>query len=125
MKLTPELYGAVIDEAHKNKLRVTAHLFTLADAKGLMRAGIDAFAHGVRDRDVDDEFMGMVKKRPDLVLVPNLPDRGVKSDLSWLRGSLSPGELEKLEAGNTDRPDAQTAFGIQARNLVKMHAAGV
>ena len=125
MKLTPEVYGAIIAEAHKNKLRVTAHLFTLADAKGLMRAGIDAFAHGVRDRDVDDEFMAMVKKRPDLVLVPNLPDRGVKTDLSWLRASLSPGEVEKLEAANTDRPDAQAAFGIQARNLAKMNAAGV
>jgi imidazolonepropionase-like amidohydrolase len=124
-KLTPEMYGAVIEEAHKSKLRVTAHLFTLDDAKGLMRAGIDAFAHGVRDRDVDDEFMAMVKKRTDLVLVPNLPDRGVKTDLAWLKGSLSAGELQKLEAGNTDRPDAQTAFGIQARNLARMSGAGV
>ncbi|HLG56420.1 MAG TPA: amidohydrolase family protein [Vicinamibacterales bacterium] len=124
-KLTPELYGAVIDEAHKQKLRVTAHLFTLDDAKGLLRAGLDAMAHGVRDRDVDDEFMAMVKKRPDLVLVPNLPDRGVKTDMSWLKASLSAGELQKLEAGNTDRPEAQTAFGIQARNLAKMSAAGV
>ena len=54
-KLTPELYGAVIDEAHKNGLRVTAHVFTLEDAKGLLRAGIDAFAHGIRDQDVDDD----------------------------------------------------------------------
>ena len=49
-KLTPELYGAIIDEAHKSGLRVTAHIFTLDDAKGLLRAGLDAFAHGVRDR---------------------------------------------------------------------------
>ena len=125
MKLTPELYGAVIDEAHKNKLRVTAHLFTLQDAKGLWKAGIDAFAHGVRDRDIDEEFLSMVKTRPQFVLVPNLPDRGVKTDLSWLKESLQPGELQKLEAGNTDRPAAQTAFGIQARNLAKMSAAGV
>jgi imidazolonepropionase-like amidohydrolase len=124
-KLTPELYGAVIDEAHKNKIRVTAHLFTLEDAKGLWKAGIDAFAHGVRDRDVDEEFMAMLKTRPAFVLVPNLPDRGVKTDLSWLKDSLSAGELQKLEAANTDRPEAQTAFGIQARNLAKMNAAGV
>jgi hypothetical protein len=26
-KLTPELYGAIIDEAHKRGLRVTAHIF--------------------------------------------------------------------------------------------------
>ena len=124
-KLTPDLYGAVIDEAHKNKLRVTAHLFTLEDAKGLWKAGIDAFAHGVRDRDIDEEFLSMVKKRPEFVLVPNLPDRGVKTDLSWLKASLSAGELQKLEATNTDRPDAQKQFGIQARNLAKMSAAGV
>jgi imidazolonepropionase-like amidohydrolase len=124
-KLTPDLYGAVIDEAHRNKLRVTAHLFTLEDAKGLWKAGIDAFAHGVRDRDVDDEFMAMLKTRPGFVLVPNLPDRGVKTDLSWLQGSLSAAELQKLEAGNTDRPDAQAQFGIQARNLARMNAAGV
>ena len=124
-KLTPDLYGAVIDEAHKHSLRVTAHLFTLEDAKGLWKAGIDAFAHGVRDRDIDDEFLAMVKTRPAFVLVPNLPDRGVKTDLSWLKASLSPAELQKLEAGNTDRPEAQTQFGIQARNLAKMSAAGV
>src|SRR5262245_30213168 len=71
-KLTPELYAAIIDEAHKNGLRVTAHIFTLEDAKGLLRAGIDAFAHGVRDKDIDDEFVTMVKQRPAFVLVPNL-----------------------------------------------------
>src|SRR2546425_625784 len=53
-KLTPELYGAIIDEAHQRGLRVTAHIFDLEDAKGLIRAGIDALAHGVRDQDVDD-----------------------------------------------------------------------
>jgi imidazolonepropionase-like amidohydrolase len=124
-KLTPDLYGAIIEEAHRNKLRVTAHLFTLDDAKGLMRAGIDAFAHGVRDRDVDDEFMAMVRKRPDFVLVPNLPDRGVKTDVSWLRASLTAEEMQALEKGNTDRPDAQMAFGIQARNLAQMNNTAV
>ena len=124
-KLSPALYGAVIDEAHKQGLRVTAHLFTLEDAKGLLRAGVDAFAHGVRDRDIDDEFLAMMKQRPNVVLVPNLPDRGVKTDLSWLKATLQSAELQKLEAGNTDRPEAQTQFGIQARNLAKMSAAGV
>ena len=124
-KLTPDLYGPIIEEAHRHQLRVTAHLFTLEDGKGLLRAGLDAMAHGVRDRDVDDEFMAMVKQRPNLVLVPNLPDRGVKVDYSWLRESLPAAEVEKLEAGNTDRAAAQAAFGIQARNLAKMSGAGV
>jgi imidazolonepropionase-like amidohydrolase len=124
-KLTPDLYGAVIDEAHKHQLRVTVHVYYLDDAKGLLKAGIDAFAHGVRDKDVDDEFMGMVKARPTFVLVPNLPDRGVATDVSWLANAVSPEELKKLQAGATDRPAAQQAFGIQARSLAKMNAAGV
>jgi imidazolonepropionase-like amidohydrolase len=124
-KLTPQLYRAIVDEAHRNKLRVTAHLFTLEDAKGLVTAGVDALAHGVRDRDVDDEFMAMVKARPGFVLVPNLPDRGVTVDLTWLRDRVAAAELQKLEAGNTDRPAAQKAFAVQARNLAKMSSAGV
>jgi imidazolonepropionase-like amidohydrolase len=124
-KLTPELYGAVIDEAHKRGLRVTVHVYYLDDAKGLLRAGIDAWAHGVRDKDLDDETMALLKKRPNLVLVPNMPDRGVATDMSWLADSVPADQLKKLQAGATDRPQAQEAFGIQARNLAKMHAAGV
>ena len=124
-KLTPELYGAIIDEAHKRGLRVTAHIFELEDAKGLIRAGIDAFAHGVRDREIDDELLAMFRQRPSLVVTPNLPDRGVKVDLGWLRAGLPADEHAKLEAANTDRPAAQAAYGIQARNLAKLHAAGV
>ena len=124
-KLTPALYGAVIDEAHKRGLRVTAHVFTLEDAKGLLRAGIDAFAHGVRDRDIDDEIVGLFKARPNVILVPNLPDRGVATDLGWLRESVPAAELQRLQAASTDRPQVQAAFGIQARNLAKLNAAGV
>ena len=124
-KLTPALYGAIIDEAHKHGLRVTAHIFSLEDAKGLLRAGIDAFAHGVRDKDIDEEFVSLMKERPQVVLVPNLPDRGVATDLSWLSETIPPEELKKLQAAATDRPAAQQTFGIQARNLAKLNAAGV
>jgi imidazolonepropionase-like amidohydrolase len=124
-KLTPDLYGAVIDEAHKHGLRVTAHIFALDDAKGLLRAGLDAFAHGVRDRDVDDEFVSMIKARRNVILVPNLPDRGVATDLGWLRGSIPAAELQKLQAAATDRPDAQKAFAIQARNLARLSKEGM
>jgi imidazolonepropionase-like amidohydrolase len=124
-KLTPEMYGAIIDQAHKRGLRVTAHIFSLEDAKGLIRAGVDVFAHGVRDKDIDDELVAMFKQRPNLVLTPNLPDRGVKVDLGWLRAGLPAEEFKKLEAANTDRPKAQALYGIQARNLAKLNAAGV
>ena len=125
-KLSPELYGAVIDEAHEHGVRVDVHVYYLDDAKGLLEAGVDAFAHGVRDKDVDDQFMALLKTRPNFVLTPNLPDRGVKTDVSWLAEHVSPGELKKLQAGAAkDRPQAQQSFGIQARNLAKMNGAGV
>ncbi|MDA1183872.1 MAG: amidohydrolase family protein [Acidobacteria bacterium] len=124
-KLTPELYGAIIDEAHMHGLRVTAHIFEMTDAVGLLRAGVDAFAHGVRDRDIDDEFVTLAQERPDLVLVPNLPNRGVAVDVSWVADTVPADDLAMLQAAAIDRPDAQEAFGIQARNLAKLNAAGV
>ena len=124
-KLTPDLYGPIIEEAHKNNLRVTAHIFDMEDAKGLMRANVDSFAHGVRDKDIDDETLAMIKARPNIVLIPNLPERGVKVDMSWLKEGLPADEYEKLEKANVDSPKAQAFYGIQARNLKKMSDAGV
>jgi imidazolonepropionase-like amidohydrolase len=124
-KLGPALYGPIIEEAHKHGLRVTAHIFTLEDAKGLLRAGIDGFAHGVRDRDIDDEFVSLIRQRRNVFLVPNLPDRGVATDLSWLSATVPAAELKKMQAAATDRPAAQQAFAIQARNLARLNKEGV
>ncbi len=124
-KLTPDLYEAVIDEAHENGLHVTAHVYTLEDAKGLLRAGLDVFAHGVRDLDADDELMALWGERPEVVLVPNLPDPGVAVDLGWLSGTVPADRLQEMQDASTDRPAAQEAFGIQARNLARFNEAGV
>jgi imidazolonepropionase-like amidohydrolase len=61
--MTPDVYSALIDEAHKRKLRVAAHLVNLADAKGLVNAGLDIIAHSIRDRDVDAAFIAELKRR--------------------------------------------------------------
>ena len=124
-KLSPALYAAIIDEAHKHKLRTIAHIFTLEDAKGVLRAGIDAFAHSVRDKDVDDEFVNMMKAKPNMIVDPNLPDRGVKVDRSWLRESMTAEEFQKVQAESKDDPKAQAFFGIQSRNLRRLNAAGI
>ncbi len=125
MKMPPAVYAAVIDEAHKAGIRVTAHIFNLEDAKGLLRAGIDAFAHGVRDKDVDAEFIAMLKTYPNLVLNPNMAGRGAVADIAWLKSSQAPEDYAKIEKGNINDPKAQAVHGIQARNLAKMNAAGV
>ena len=124
-KLSPALYTAAIDEAHKHNLRTVAHIFTLEDAKGTLRAGIDYFAHSVRDKDIDDEFVNMMKAHPNMIVDPNLPDRGVKVDRSWLRDSVTPEEFQKIQAESKDDPKAQQFFGIQSRNLKRLNAAGI
>jgi len=124
-KMSPELYAALIDEAHQHGMRITAHIRDLEDAKGLIRAKVDAFAHGVRSSDVDDEAIALYKSDPKLVVVPTLPSRGVRLDLSWLRDSVPSALMAQLEAVNTDKPDVQAAFWIQARNLGRVAAAGV
>jgi imidazolonepropionase-like amidohydrolase len=124
-KLTPDLYAAIIDEAHKHNLRAIAHVYALEDAKGLLRAGIDAFAHGVRDKDIDEEGLALYKGRRNLVLGPNMPDRGVAVDMSWLADSIPAADLQKLQAGATNRPDVAALWGIQARNLARLNAAGI
>ncbi len=59
-KMTPEVYRAVIDTAHERGLKLTAHLYYLDDAKGLLQAGADFVAHSVRDLDVDQELIDLL-----------------------------------------------------------------
>ncbi len=119
-QLGPDLYRAVIDEAHQLGLRVTAHILRLEDAKDLLRAGVDAFAHGVRDTDVDEEIIALFRERPGFVYTPNLPARGVPTDLSWLSDSISAEQLEALQANNVGNEQQQANFAIQARNLARL-----
>src|SRR5262245_14018364 len=62
-KIRPELYTAIIDEAHKRGLRVMAHLFYLEDARQLVAAGLDGMAHSVRDKEVDDDLIRLIKEK--------------------------------------------------------------
>ena len=61
--MAPDVYRAVIEEAHAHNLRVAVHIFSLDDAKALLKAGADIIAHSVRDRDIDDEFLSLMKAR--------------------------------------------------------------
>ncbi len=130
-KLTPPLYRAIIDEAHKNNIPVAAHIFYLADAKELLRSGIDIFAHGIRDKDVDDEVIALFKQHPNVYVIPNLPDRETtEADLKFASETVPAPEIKKMReaiAGMTPeaKKKAHEFYGVQARNLVKLNAAGV
>jgi imidazolonepropionase-like amidohydrolase len=67
----PDVYGALIDEAHKRGLRVAAHLFYLKDAKGLLDRGVDVIAHSIRDQPVDAATIAAIKAR-NVAYIPTL-----------------------------------------------------
>ena len=82
-KLKPEVYRAIIDEAHKNGMEALAHLSrtsALEDAKDLLKSGVDGFVHTVRDRDVDDEYIALVKAHPKVWTGPNIPSPGATGE---------------------------------------------
>ena len=60
-KMTQETYQAVIEAAHEHGLKLTAHMYYLEDAKGLLEAGADLLAHSVRDVEVDDELVTLLR----------------------------------------------------------------
>jgi imidazolonepropionase-like amidohydrolase len=137
-KLTPELYGAAIDEAHKYNLRTIAHVFDLEDAKGLVRAGVEGFMHLVRDQEIDDEFLQLLREHPGVFVTPNLgvTSRGMESgrpawlDDPLLHETIPPGEIKRLENQFSNRKPEQLAttrasWDRQVRNLAKMRSAGV
>jgi imidazolonepropionase-like amidohydrolase len=73
-KLTPLLYLAIVDEAHKYNVPVAAHDVTLDDAKQLMRAGVEGWLHlPVRNGEVpDEEFLAIIRDRVARKDRPNL-----------------------------------------------------
>ncbi len=136
-KLSPALYRAVIDESHRRGAKVVAHVFYLDDAKDLARAGVDAFAHLVRDRDIDDELVALLKDNHVLVM-PNLTisENGIFSspppwlDDPLLRDVASADWVARVRAGFTNRsPEAvqraAQTFRMMQRTVAKLQAAGV
>jgi imidazolonepropionase-like amidohydrolase len=73
-KLTPELYLAIIDEAKKANIPVAAHNVTLADAKILMKAGVEGWLHlPVRGGEVPDEqLLSIIRDRAARKDHPNM-----------------------------------------------------
>lgn len=57
------VFASVIDEAHRNGLRVAVHMYDLADAKRLVARGVDLLAHSVRDALVDEELIELMRSR--------------------------------------------------------------
>jgi imidazolonepropionase-like amidohydrolase len=113
-KMSPELYRATIDEAHKHKMKVVVHATALADVKDLLRAGIDGFAH--LPGEVDDELMGLLKARPDVFFTPTLGTSRRMIYSPWLdtldpliADTVTPAQVKRLR----DRVAGQSPDALQ------------
>ena len=130
-KIPPAVYRAIIDEAHTRGLRVVAHIFNMADGKDLLKAGVDGFAHGVRDRDVDDEYMALIKQHPLVWVQPNLPEQPLtNAEITWLAETLPASQIARMRRTLATRTAEELkrlndTFGIQCRNLRRINDAGV
>jgi imidazolonepropionase-like amidohydrolase len=70
-KLTPEFCAAILEQARKHGKLTFAHAYELSDAKMLVERGLNVLAHNVRDREVDSDFIAMLKQR-NVTLIPTL-----------------------------------------------------
>jgi imidazolonepropionase-like amidohydrolase len=113
--LTPDLYGAILDEAHKHGMRVAVHATGPGDAKNLLKAGIDVFGHMISD--VDDKLLALFKQHPNtaILLALNAPRRIVSAPWltpphSLIRETVSPQQIKRLQ----DRLASQTPEAAEA-----------
>jgi imidazolonepropionase-like amidohydrolase len=70
-KLTPEFCAAVLEQARKHGKLTFGHAYELADAKMLVEQGLNVLAHNVRDREVDSDFISLLKQR-NVTVIPTL-----------------------------------------------------
>ncbi|MCU1383132.1 MAG: hypothetical protein JWL71_1829 [Acidobacteria bacterium] len=136
-KLSPALYRAVIDEAHTLNTRVIAHIYYLADAKELARAGVDAFAHLVRDKEVDQELVALMKQHG----IAQMPNMAISENAihaaapAWLGAPLlrevqPAAVIDRVRDSYARRPPeavarAQATYAAMEKSLATLNAAGI
>jgi imidazolonepropionase-like amidohydrolase len=130
-KLGAPVYRAIIDEAHKHKLRVIAHAMTLADTKALLRANIDGFAHLFRDRDADAEVLGLLKSRPNVFFMLTMwaPRHAAMTrppawaDDARLRETATAEQIQQFKDGFKNRTAQSVAPAVEELNHLQHNVA--
>jgi imidazolonepropionase-like amidohydrolase len=138
-RLAPNLFRAIIDEGHKHKLQVNAHVFYHTDAVELVDAGIDGLAHLVRDKEMDDALIASIV-RHNVYVMPNLsPEWNTYTELPhWLRAgdplfvliqqSVPAPVVERMRKAYENRNPAaiertRTQYAILQHSLAKLAKA--
>lgn len=140
-KVKPEIYKAIIAEAHKRNLRVVAHVYYLSDLKSLIADGVDVIGHSIRSEVIDDETLARMKAK-GIVYIPTLSldefafvyakkPEWINDD--FFKKSLEPGVYEmitskKYQNDLKNSPNFKLnmkAFDIAKQNLKKVFDAGI
>ena len=139
-KIPSNVYRALIEQAHKRDMLAFAHLYELADAKGLVDAGLDVIAHSVRDYEVDDELISKMKKN-NVTYAATLSreqstfvyaDSPAWLDDPFFQKGTTPEIIQAVkttlkanQAKDPEREINQKGLEIAMRNLKKLSDAGV
>ena len=140
-RIEPEIRAAVADEAAQHGIPVSAHVFFEDDVWQLVEAGVRSFVHGVRDQEVDEEFVAMAQEN-DLSFAPAL---GQAKTFWWVaehpellddeefRAGIQPPAFERLldpenraamlESESTAR--RRVAYDYVTKFVHRMNEAGV
>jgi imidazolonepropionase-like amidohydrolase len=137
----PAVYGAAIDEAHKQKLKVAAHVFYLADAKRLLDDGVDILAHSIRDQEIDADTISIMKQH-NVYYIPTLQleesffvyaNHPAWMNTVFFQNAVDPPLSKMLDSHKykqkieQDKSTAahRTAFETATINLKRLHDGGV
>lgn len=136
-KLSPEVYRAIINEAHARKMTVHAHAIQLADQKAVVAAGTDVLVHMTQNVALDQEFQALLAERkPYWATVITLGDPvEVCNADPFFEQALPEAVIAKIRA-NRERaaltahcappsPNAASRERILAQNFPLYIAAGV
>ena len=146
--LTPVLYRAILDEAHRYGVPVAVHNVRQTDAKELVRGGMEGWLHvPVREGEVaDDEMVALVKDRvarndrPDMWMTLSLITAWMNTqgggrpawlDDPLLKATYSPQQIEQYwgEPLRKMTPEqvarAKRNFQSDAVSAMRLRAAGI
>ncbi len=140
-KMQPEVYRAIAEEAARLKIPSAAHIVELEDAIGAIEAGFDLIAHSIRDQEVSDELINLMRDNA-IPITPTLTrevstyiyrDRPDFFDDPFFLRTADPQVLEQLESPESQQRFAESEAGayfeqqlpLAMENMMKLYDAGV
>jgi imidazolonepropionase-like amidohydrolase len=137
--LTPAVVRAIFEQARKHDKPTMAHIVTLADARAMVELGVDVLVHNVRDVEVPNDFIALLKRRNVSVVSTLAREEAVfayGTKPSWLTDPFfikglrdeQPARLAARIAEQAALPNTgslRRALQTDQRNVQKLVGAGV